>query len=221
MQTTMALAATMSDDARGGEEKILETFWHFRAKGHFSLLRIALRLSSCYPASQTKECKNKDREKNDFKLTYIFIYSFHSNFSLFFWLLSAISYSLGVAAAHRCYVCGRDAEEPFKDSRLRDDNESNKSGAGGGRNNVTIPSKCDEFERTDNVEKFALECPSGYSSCLTQIDGKFIQFFPAFALLLSRLALLLSSHSLECAKIAVAFAWVWQPLTTPAALVGA
>lgn len=90
--------------------------------------------------------------------------------------VSAASTSSKTSSVQRCYVCGRDAEDPFKDSRLRDDFGS---GSGGGsssnsgfNNNVTISRKCDEFEQGDKLGKFALECPSGYSSCLTQIDGK-------------------------------------------------
>lgn len=76
--------------------------------------------------------------------------------------------------AHRCYVCGRDAEEPFKDRQKSKRDASTFSSTTTGTNNSStkVAPKCDVFEKNDNIEQFAMECPSGYSSCLTQIEGK-------------------------------------------------
>lgn len=87
-------------------------------------------------------------------------------------LFAVISYS----SAHNCYVCGEGADEPFyKKEQQQKGSNNNKKDSGGNNKTVTqIPLKCDEFERSDvaQLDKFARECPNGYNSCLTQIEGK-------------------------------------------------
>ncbi|XP_058455133.1 uncharacterized protein LOC131432704 [Malaya genurostris] len=85
--------------------------------------------------------------------------------------------------ARRCYVCGEGSEAPFRtamalaaafassSSSYRHHNNTSS----GGPATSTLPNivtTCEDFERDqDELDKYVLECPSTYTSCLTQVDG--------------------------------------------------
>ncbi|XP_021709673.1 uncharacterized protein LOC110679431 isoform X1 [Aedes aegypti] len=75
--------------------------------------------------------------------------------------------------ARRCYVCGEGADAPFRLSLAQAADESSSSRhprpLGSLPNIVTT---CEDFERDRNeLDKYVLECPPAYTSCLTQVDG--------------------------------------------------
>ncbi|XP_062563704.1 uncharacterized protein LOC134226751 [Armigeres subalbatus] len=77
------------------------------------------------------------------------------------------------AQARRCYVCGEGADAPFRAALAQAADESSVSRhprpVGSLPNIVTT---CEDFERDRNeLDKYVLECPPAYTSCLTQVDG--------------------------------------------------
>lgn len=63
--------------------------------------------------------------------------------------------------ARMCYVCGAGSEEPFMQTSRGKLEYSD----------MDIPLSCDEFETSDNLDKFIFTCPSNYVGCITQSDG--------------------------------------------------
>ncbi|KFB43583.1 AGAP013012-PA-like protein [Anopheles sinensis] len=63
--------------------------------------------------------------------------------------------------AKKCYICGEGADGPFKTLPTH-----------GGQSSVPIvEGTCEDFRPE---EKYAFECPPSYTSCLTQVDGKYL-----------------------------------------------
>ncbi|XP_058822461.1 uncharacterized protein LOC131684012 isoform X2 [Topomyia yanbarensis] len=92
-----------------------------------------------------------------------------------------------IVDARRCYVCGEGSEAPFRtaiamaataavasssSSSSSSHRHHNSSGSSGGNTLPNIVTTCEDFERDqDELDKYVLECPSTYTSCLTQVDG--------------------------------------------------
>lgn len=92
--------------------------------------------------------------KNKIKLR--LINSAQFNFECFFFIIP-VKLHHTIAAHHECYVCGGlGAAYPFKNS---------KDFA------LMLPSSCDEFEQSENLDTFLVTCPEDYVGCITQTDG--------------------------------------------------
>lgn len=59
-------------------------------------------------------------------------------------------------------MCGLGARNPFK-----------TDGEQAAANAIVIPS-CNEFERSDNIDRYVVTCPEHYAGCITQTDGQYI-----------------------------------------------
>lgn len=71
------------------------------------------------------------------------------------------SVKANITTARECYVCGLGARNPFK-------NDGEQAAA----NTIVIPS-CNEFERSDNIDRYVVTCPEHYAGCITQTDGQY------------------------------------------------
>ncbi|XP_055550853.1 uncharacterized protein LOC129733214 [Wyeomyia smithii] len=76
-----------------------------------------------------------------------------------------------VVYARRCYVCGEGAEAPFRTVLGADGMLHRRSPAASG-SLPNIVTTCEDFEQDqDELNKYVLDCPPSYTSCLTQVDG--------------------------------------------------
>ncbi|XP_055635241.1 uncharacterized protein LOC129775061 [Toxorhynchites rutilus septentrionalis] len=78
-----------------------------------------------------------------------------------------------VVQARRCYVCGEGGDAPFRTAMAAAAASSSvhhqRASLGSLPNIVTT---CEDFERDrEELDKYVLECPPSYTSCLTQVDG--------------------------------------------------
>lgn len=79
---------------------------------------------------------------------------------MFFFFFFAVK--IHTTVARECYVCGSGSTDPFTN------NKSAKPMA---------MLSCDEFEQSDNLDKFIAKCPEGYVGCTTQTDGQYYLFY--------------------------------------------
>ncbi|XP_053693774.1 uncharacterized protein LOC128741770 isoform X2 [Sabethes cyaneus] len=86
----------------------------------------------------------------------------------------AVGPSATIVYARRCYVCGEGAEAPFRTALnvVAADGSSHHRNPPVGGSLPNIVTTCEDFERDqDELDKYVLDCPPTYTSCLTQVDG--------------------------------------------------
>ncbi|XP_055605270.1 uncharacterized protein LOC129753477 [Uranotaenia lowii] len=91
-------------------------------------------------------------------------------------LIISSSWSIQLVQARRCYVCGEGSEAPFRTAAMAASNSHHQNGDATtpfiSPKLPTVASSCDDFERDrTELDKYVLECPPSYTSCLTQVDG--------------------------------------------------
>lgn len=88
---------------------------------------------------------------------------------------TSLATSTTTPQARRCYVCGEGADAPFRAALAQAADEQAASSSRHPRPLGSLPNivtTCEDFERDRNeLDKYVLECPPAYTSCLTQVDG--------------------------------------------------